>query len=197
MGTVKLASSLNSLFGEQLSFRVWVAELKLLDGSACAFSQYISKAPFSSRSNISGCVPAQALGFHVWVAELELLVGNARGPGQHVDAAASMELLQKLQATLEGGSVARVREYQRRCEEALVELLLKGAAPPVRTSLLAAITRLIIPACAYLHTTTRKVVKLFIILGHHVRPAECRTHVWPAHASPCQQQPISKVRVRV
>ncbi len=78
----------------------------------------------------------QALGFHVWVAELELLVGTARGPGQTADAAACLELLQKLQATLEGGGggggVARVREYQRRCEDALAELLLKGAAPPVR-----------------------------------------------------------------
>jgi hypothetical protein len=79
----------------------------------------------------------QALGFHVWVAELELLVGTARAPGQAADGAACLELLQKLQATLEGGGgggggVARVREYQRRCEDALAELLLKGAAPPVR-----------------------------------------------------------------
>ena len=160
-------------------------------------SQYVSKAPFLSRSNISGCVPAQALGFHVWVAELELLVGNARGPGQQVDAAASMELLQKLQATLEGGSVARVREYQRRCEEALVELLLKGAAPPVRTSLLAAITRLMIPLALSTTPQQGSLSSCVFFVGHHVRPADCRTHVWPAHASPCQQQPIARVRVRV
>lgn len=68
----------------------------------------------------------------MWVAELELLVGTARAPGQAPSAAASLELLQKLQATLQAeNSVARVREYQRRCEDALVELLLKGAAPPV------------------------------------------------------------------
>ena len=83
-------------------------------------------------NSASACLALQALGFHVWVAELELLVGTARGPGQAPNAAASLELLQKLQATLQAESgVARVREYQRRCEDALVELLLKGAAPPV------------------------------------------------------------------
>ena len=83
-------------------------------------------------SNASTCLALQALGFHVWVAELELLVGTARGPGQAPSAAASLELLLKLQATLQAESgVARVREYQRRCEDALVEMLLKGAAPPV------------------------------------------------------------------
>ncbi|KAK9838575.1 hypothetical protein WJX81_008486 [Elliptochloris bilobata] len=88
----------------------------------------------------------EALGFHVWVAELELLIGTSRAPGQQPDPAECLEVLQKLQATLEsdggGGGVARVREYQRRCEDALVELLLRGAAPPVRRLASACLARL-------------------------------------------------------
>lgn len=73
----------------------------------------------------------QALGFHIWVAELELLVGQTRGPKQSVDPVAAMELLQKLQVTIESSDKARIREYQRRCEDALENVLLKGTAPPV------------------------------------------------------------------
>ncbi len=76
----------------------------------------------------------QALGFHIWVAELELLVGQARGPKQSVDPVAAMELLQKLQVTIESSDKARIREYQRRCEDALESVLLKGTAPPVRAT---------------------------------------------------------------
>lgn len=70
------------------------------------------------------------LGFHVWVAELELLVGNAKGQ-RRADACACFELLQKLLVTIDQSDASRVREYQRRCETALYEVLLKGAAPPV------------------------------------------------------------------
>ena len=80
------------------------------------------------------CIPLQALGFHIWVAELELLVGQARGSRQGVDPVAAMELLQKLQVTIESSDKARIREYQRRCEDALECILLKGTAPPVRTT---------------------------------------------------------------
>lgn len=74
----------------------------------------------------------QALGFHIWVAELELLVGQTRGSKQSVDPVAAIELLQKLQVTIESSDKARIREYQRRCEDALEDVLLKGTAPPVR-----------------------------------------------------------------
>lgn len=70
------------------------------------------------------------LGFHVWVAELELLVGNAKGQ-KRADPCACFELLQKLLVTIDQSDASRVREYQRRCESALYEVLLKGAAPPV------------------------------------------------------------------
>ena len=39
--------------------------------------------------------------------------------------------LQKLLVTIDSSQRDRVREYQRRCEEALTDVLLKGAAPPV------------------------------------------------------------------
>ena len=42
-----------------------------------------------------------------------------------------LELLQKLLVTMNGSQRERVREYQRRCEDALTEVLLKGTAPPV------------------------------------------------------------------
>jgi hypothetical protein len=70
------------------------------------------------------------LGFHVWVAELELLVGNSKGQ-RLADPYACFELLQKLLVTIDQSESSRVREYQRRCEAALYEILLKGARPPV------------------------------------------------------------------
>ena len=39
--------------------------------------------------------------------------------------------MQKLLVTIDSSQRDRVREYQRRCEEALTDVLLKGAAPPV------------------------------------------------------------------
>ncbi|CAL8466413.1 g5949 [Coccomyxa elongata] len=84
----------------------------------------------------------EALGFHIWVAELELLVGQARGSKQGVDPVAAMELLQKLQVTIESSDKARIREYQRRCEDALEDNLLKGTAPPVRRLICACLVRL-------------------------------------------------------
>ena len=39
--------------------------------------------------------------------------------------------VQKLLVTIDSSQRERVREYQRRCEEALTDILLKGAAPPV------------------------------------------------------------------
>ncbi|KAL4431040.1 hypothetical protein ABPG75_006296 [Micractinium tetrahymenae] len=71
------------------------------------------------------------LGFKIWVAELELLVGNARGRAKP-DQAQCFQLLQKLVVTLDRCERPEVREYQRRCEEAVVDILLKGAPPPVR-----------------------------------------------------------------
>lgn len=73
----------------------------------------------------------QALGFHIWVAELELLVGHARNLRQNVDPVASVELLQKLLVTMDSSQKERIREYQRRCDDALADILLRGTAPPV------------------------------------------------------------------
>ena len=73
------------------------------------------------------------LGFKIWVAELELIVGGSRGK-KKADAAQVFLLLQKLVITLDRTDRTEVREYQRRCEDALIDILLKGAPPPVRTS---------------------------------------------------------------
>lgn len=70
------------------------------------------------------------LGFKIWVAELELIVGGSRGK-KKADAAQVFLLLQKLVITLDRTDRTEVREYQRRCEDALIDILLKGAPPPV------------------------------------------------------------------
>ena len=74
----------------------------------------------------------EALSFNVWVAELELLVGNARG-NRRVDPIYSFELLQKLQGSIRRSDRAQLHSYQRKCEDALTTVLLKGAPPPVRS----------------------------------------------------------------
>lgn len=71
------------------------------------------------------------LGFPIFVAELELLVGNARGRAKP-DQVQCFQLLQKLVVTLDRCERPQVKEFQRRCEEAVVDVLLKGAPPPVR-----------------------------------------------------------------
>lgn len=71
-----------------------------------------------------------ALSFNVWVAELELLVGNARG-NRRIDPIYSFDLLQKLQASIARSERVQLQTYQRKCEDALMTVLLKGAPPPV------------------------------------------------------------------
>jgi len=70
------------------------------------------------------------LGFKIWVAELELIVGSSRGK-KKADPTQAFLLLQKLVITLDRTDRTEVREYQRRCEDALIDILLKGAPPPV------------------------------------------------------------------
>jgi hypothetical protein len=70
------------------------------------------------------------LGFKIWVAELELIVAGSKGK-KRPDAAQVFTLLQKLVVTLDRTERDEVREYQRRCEAALIDVLLKGAPPPV------------------------------------------------------------------
>lgn len=60
-----------------------------------------------------------------------LQVGNARGRCKP-DQVQCFQLLQKLVVTLDRCARPEVQEYQRRCEEAVVDVLLKGAPPPVR-----------------------------------------------------------------
>ncbi|KAK9820084.1 hypothetical protein WJX72_005985 [[Myrmecia] bisecta] len=83
----------------------------------------------------------EALPFHIWVAELELLTGNAKGP-RKVDPVACFELLQKLLVTIDRTERVKLKEYQRRCEDALMEILLKGTAPPVRRLIGACLSRM-------------------------------------------------------
>ena len=46
---------------------------------------------------------------------------------------AAFELLQKVLVTITPAHVDRIKEYQRRAETCLLDLLLKGAASPVST----------------------------------------------------------------
>jgi len=64
------------------------------------------------------------LSFHVFVAELELLSGTRRD--RAIDQVALLELLQKLMLSLEHTDLRLVKEYQRRCEQTLVSLLMLG-----------------------------------------------------------------------
>ena len=72
----------------------------------------------------------EALSFNVWVAELELLVGNARG-NRRIDPIYSFDLLQKLLGSINRSERSQLQSYQRKCEDALMTVLLKGATPPV------------------------------------------------------------------
>ena len=72
----------------------------------------------------------EALSFNVWVAELELLVGNARG-NRRIDPIYSFDLLQKLQGSISRSERSQLQSYQRKCEDALTTVLLKGVPPPV------------------------------------------------------------------
>ena len=85
----------------------------------------------------------ECLPFKIWVAELELLLSQSRSAKAasgisrtKSSIAASFGpyymLLQKLEATVDTTGVAEVKEHQRRCEDALVDILLSGAPPPVR-----------------------------------------------------------------
>lgn len=78
------------------------------------------------------------LGFKIWVAELELIVAGSKGK-KKPDAAQVFTLLQKLVVTLDRTERDEVREYQRRCEAALIDVLLKGAPPPVSDAMLCAV----------------------------------------------------------
>ncbi|KFM26650.1 HEAT repeat-containing protein 5A [Auxenochlorella protothecoides] len=81
------------------------------------------------------------LGFPIWVAELELIVGSARGSSRP-DSIACLALLHKLVATLARAGREEVRAHQRRCEDAVLHVLLKGAPPSVRRLLCAVLSRL-------------------------------------------------------
>ena len=81
------------------------------------------------------------LGFPIWVAELELILGSARGKSK-ADPVQCFQLLQKLVVTLDRTDRNQVRAHQRRCEDALIDVLLKGAPPPVRRLICEALNKL-------------------------------------------------------
>lgn len=83
----------------------------------------------------------EILGFPIWVAELELIVGSARGK-KKPDPVQCFQLLQKLLVTLDRTASSDIRPHQRRCEDALVDILLKGAPPPVRRLVCEALSKL-------------------------------------------------------
>ena len=92
----------------------------------------------TSRKNSVYFDEEDLLGYKIWVAELELLVsqqkqqvGGGSGGFPKVDFGACYILLQKLHATIDKTNVEEIKMYQRRCEDALIDILLKGAPPPV------------------------------------------------------------------
>ena len=71
------------------------------------------------------------LGFHVFVAELELVTATRRDGA--FDEVALLELLQKLLLSVDHTDLKFVKEYQRRCEQSLIALLLRGPCAEVDT----------------------------------------------------------------
>ena len=65
------------------------------------------------------------------VAELELLLGSSKG-SVNVDPVAAVEILQKLLANISRTDRTRLKEYGRRCEGAMADILLRGTPHPVR-----------------------------------------------------------------
>lgn len=73
------------------------------------------------------------LGFHVFMAEVELLLANTKGkaPMPKDFTIALVEILQKLEVSMDHTSVKILKSCQNRCEQVLNSILLKGACPEV------------------------------------------------------------------
>ena len=72
--------------------------------------------------------------FAAWASQLCDLVASSKGSpdGGRVAAEAVFELLQNMAAAISRAERPVVREHQRRVEDALIDVLLSGTAPPVR-----------------------------------------------------------------
>ncbi len=71
----------------------------------------------------------ECLGFDVFVAELELIVGTRKD--KRPDEVQLLELLQKLLVSVSKTDKAVLKQYQKRCEAVLVDLLYKGTCKTV------------------------------------------------------------------
>jgi hypothetical protein len=72
----------------------------------------------------------ECLGLGIFVAELELILGTSKD--RKPDQVQLLELLQKLQASLATADAAVVKQHQKRCEAALIDVIYKGACSAVR-----------------------------------------------------------------
>jgi len=134
-----------------LGFHVWVAELELLVGTARGRNidqvgvrslQHTVQIPNlcsycrnASQTKRHACfkTPNEPVDFPGTTSEeqhaiLRGLFVYQRSIRLQV---AAFELLQKVLVNIVPSEVDRVREYQRRCELALIDILLQGAASPV------------------------------------------------------------------
>ena len=71
------------------------------------------------------------LGFDVFVAELELIVGTRKD--KRPDEVQLLELLQKLLVSVSRTDKPVLKQYQKRCEAVLVDVLYKGTCRTVST----------------------------------------------------------------
>jgi hypothetical protein len=74
----------------------------------------------------------ECLGFGIFVAELELIVGTSRD--RKPDQIQLLELLQKLQASIAVTESALIKQHQKRCETALIDVLYRGTSTAVMLS---------------------------------------------------------------
>jgi hypothetical protein len=70
----------------------------------------------------------ECLGFDVFVAELELITGRR---DKRPDEVQLLQLLQKLLASVSRTDRAVLKQYQKRCEAVLVDVLYKGTCRSV------------------------------------------------------------------
>lgn len=66
------------------------------------------------------------LGFHIFVAELELLVNGGEKDKKSIDNISLIELLQKLLVSIDHSDNQKVKQYQKRCENVLLDVLFRG-----------------------------------------------------------------------
>lgn len=82
----------------------------------------------------------ECLGFDVFVAELELAVGTSKD--RKPDGVALLDILQKLNVSLDRADRTVLKQQQKRCEAVIMDILLKGVSSKIRYLMFICISKL-------------------------------------------------------